>query len=170
VKETLRVINEMQASGIIGRYAIGDAVGALYYLEVASPVDIDIFVMFPTTSGALLSLSPIYSYLQERGFKAEKEAVVIGKWPVQFLSPAGELEEEAIREATDVEIDNVKTRVMTAEHLVAIALKTGRAKDHARIVEFIKQKGVHPKRLEKVLSRHGLSSKWQTFKRKYGSR
>lgn len=30
---TLEVINRMQADGIIGRYAIGGAVGATFYLE-----------------------------------------------------------------------------------------------------------------------------------------
>jgi len=44
VKATLQVINEMQAAGVIGRYAIGGAVGATFYLEPAATLDIVIFV------------------------------------------------------------------------------------------------------------------------------
>jgi len=44
VKATLQVINEMRAAGVIGRYAIGGAVGATFYLEPAATLDIDIFV------------------------------------------------------------------------------------------------------------------------------
>ena len=33
MRETLEVINQMQADGIIGPYAIGGAVGATYFLE-----------------------------------------------------------------------------------------------------------------------------------------
>lgn len=170
MKKTLQVINRMRKDGVIGQYAIGGAVGALYYLETTSTVDVDIFVVLPETSGQLLTLSPLYSYLQERGFKTEREAVIIGKWPVQFLPPAGPLEEEALAEAVMVDIDGVKTWVMTAEHLVAIALKTGRAKDCARIVSFIKQKAVNKRKLAAVLSRHGLEGKWQAFQRKYPAR
>ncbi len=68
MKETLELINQMQADGIIGKYAIGGAVGATFYLEPAATLDLDIFVVLPTTSGGLLlSLSPIYDYLKTRG-------------------------------------------------------------------------------------------------------
>jgi hypothetical protein len=161
----------MEDEGAIGRYAIGGAVGALYYLESASTVDIDIFVVLPRKKeSAILDISPIYGYLRQKGFKPQNEAVVIGNWPVQFLPPASALEEEALEEAVDVEVDETPTRVMTAEHLVAIALKTGRAKDHARIVEFLKQKAVNLARMKALLSKHGLTGKWQTFQRQYPSR
>lgn len=171
MKETLRVVNEMEAEGIIGRYAIGGAVGALYYLEAASTVDIDIFVVLPRRkNSSLLDLSPIYDYLRNRGFKPKDEAIIIRDWPVQFLPPNGTLEEEALADAIDAGIEDVPTRIMTAEHLVAIALQTGRAKDHARIVEFLKQKAVNLKKLKAVLSKHGLTSKWEAFQRQYPSR
>jgi len=34
----------MQADGIIGSYAIGDAVGATFYLEPVATLDVDVFV------------------------------------------------------------------------------------------------------------------------------
>jgi hypothetical protein len=33
MKDTLQVINQMQADGVIGPYAIGGAVGATFYLN-----------------------------------------------------------------------------------------------------------------------------------------
>ena len=34
MKATLTVINQMQTDGVIGKYAIGGAVGATFYLEL----------------------------------------------------------------------------------------------------------------------------------------
>jgi hypothetical protein len=42
MKATLAVINQMQAVGVIGRYAIGGAVGATFYLEPSATLDIDV--------------------------------------------------------------------------------------------------------------------------------
>src|SRR5271165_913760 len=93
VKATLESINRMQADGIIGKYAIGGAVGATLYLEPAATMDLDIFVTLPTVSGgSLLSLAPIYEYLKLRGSKVVDEYIEIGGWPVQFLPPSNDLE------------------------------------------------------------------------------
>ncbi len=64
-------------------------------------------------------------------------------------------------------VEGVTTRVMSAEHLVAIALRTGRSKDHIRILQFIEQDAVDQGKLQSVLERHGLTAKWEEFKRKY---
>ena len=73
MKATLEAINQMQADGVIGKYAIGGAVGATFYLEPAATVDLDIFVTFPTSArGLLLSLAPIYDYLKAHGGKLRR--------------------------------------------------------------------------------------------------
>jgi hypothetical protein len=168
VKATLQTINEMQADGVIGKYAIGGAVGATFYLEPSATLDVDIFAMLPSTSsGALISLSPIYDYLKARGCNVEAEYVVVGGWPVQFLPPSDALEREALAEAVATEVEGVRTWVMTAEHLVAIALRTGRSKDHNRILQFVEQNAVDRGRLQAMLKRHGLVSRWEQFERKY---
>ncbi len=59
------------------------------------------------------------------------------------------------------------TWVMSAEHLVAIALRTGRAKDHARILQFLEQQAVDTGRLNGILVHHGLAAKWQQFERRH---
>jgi len=129
---------------------------------------VDIFVVLPSAAGSLLlSLAPIYEYLRKRGYTEKHEHIVIGGWPVQFLPPADALEQEAVEEAVATEVEGVPTRVMTAEHLAAIALRTGRVKDHARVARFLEQKVVDRNRLRVLLERHGLIPQWEQFERRY---
>jgi hypothetical protein len=164
MRATLEVINRMQADGIIGKYAIGGAVGATFYLEPSATLDIDVFVSLPKLSGSsLLTLSPMYEWLAARGHKAEKEYVVIEGWPVQFLPASDALDEEALARAVETEVEGIRTWVMTAEHLVAIALRTGRAKDFTRILQFVERGVIQSDKLDKILKRHGLLAKWGKF-------
>jgi hypothetical protein len=168
VKLTLETINQMQADGVIGKYAIGGAVGATFYLEPSATLDVDVFVSLPTVAGSgLLSLTPIYEYLQARDCRIQGEYIVIGDWPVQFLPPSNALEHDAIEEAVETEVEGVKTWVIRAEHLVAIALRTGRAKDHTRILQFLEQKAVDLHKLNQVLTQYNLAGKWEQFERRY---
>lgn len=112
-------------------------------MQPAATLDVDIFVTLPTVPGSsLISLTPIYDYLKTRGGRVEDEYIVLGDWPVQFLPPSDELEREAVEQAVSTGVEGVATRVMTAEHLVAIALRTGRTKDRNRILQFIEQNAV----------------------------
>ena len=168
MKATLEMINGMKNDGVIGIYAIGGAVGATFYLEPLATADVDIFVMLPTVPGSpLLSLAPIYDYLRARGCHTEGERIVVGDWPVQFLPAHSALEQEALAQAVETEVEGVRTWVLGAEHLVAIALETGRAKDYARIVQFLEQDAVDADKLNPILMRHGLAGKWEKFARKY---
>src|ERR1041385_2423457 len=116
MKSTLEVINQMQAEGVIGNYAVGGAVGATFYLEPVATLDIDVFVSLQNSPGSLLiSLTPIYDYLKARGFKVEKEYVVIAGWPVQFLPPGNALVEEALAQAIETDVEGARMRVLTAE-------------------------------------------------------
>ena len=63
ILEVIHVVNQMVADGVIERYAIGGAVGATFYLEPVSTLDVDIFIELHATPGsALLTLDPIFSY------------------------------------------------------------------------------------------------------------
>jgi hypothetical protein len=168
VKTTLEMIKQMESDGVIGKYAIGGAVGATFYLEPVATADVDVFVSLPTPAGgSLLSLAPIYNYLTGLGCRVDGERIVIGDWPVQFLPPRNLLEEEALAKAVETQVEGVRTRVLGAEYLVAIALETGRAKDFARIVQFLEQEAVDANKLNEILMRHRLISKWEKFKRKF---
>lgn len=167
VKATLEAINRMQADGVISNYAIGGAVGATFYLEPAATVDLDLFVTLPGDSALLVSLSPIYEYLRSHGCIEQDEYIVVQGWPVQFLTPGNDLQEEALDQAVSTSVDGVPTRVISAEHLVAIALETGRSKDHIRILQFVEQKQVDQRRLKRILEEHGLSTKWTQFEQRF---
>ena len=161
---TLTVINRMQADGVIGTYAIGGAVGAIFHLEPIDTVDLDVFVALKNIeAGPLISLASVYEYLTARGYKAEKEYIVVEGWPVRFLPPDSPLAQEALDSAIDTTVEGVHTRVMTAEHLVALALRLGRAKDFARILQFIEAGVLDTDKLNQILERHGLLEKWRQF-------
>lgn len=166
MKETLEAIHRMRKENVIGAYAIGGAVGATFYLEPMATMDVDVFVSFEEKKdSALISLAPIYSYLKAKGYLFRGEYAIIGGWPVQFLPPTDALGEEAVAEAVETEVEGAPTRVMTAEHLVAIALQLGRAKDHARILQFIEAGVLDTGKLDSILARHGLLEKWGRFER-----
>jgi len=168
VKATFETINNMQADGVIANYAIGGAVGATFYLAPAATIDLDVFFIFPAdSSGLLVTLAPIYEHLKARGGKVQDEYIVLSGWPVQFLLPSDALESEAIAEAVNTTVEGVPTRVMTAEHLVAIALKTGRAKDYTRILQFLEQGAVDRQKLNRILERHKLSERWKQFETRF---
>jgi hypothetical protein len=168
VEKTLKVINRMEAEGVIQRYAIGGAVAAIFYVEPFATYDIDIFFA-ADVSGGLITLTPIYEYLASKGYEAEGEAINVEGWPVQFLPTYNPLVAEAVEQAVETKFKRTRTRVMGAEHLVAVMLQTGRPKDYGRAAEFLEAGVVDAARLSDILSRHGLTGKWQEFKEKFGS-
>jgi hypothetical protein len=168
IQEVIRTINQMQADGVIDAYAIGGAVGATFHLEPVSTLDVDIFVSFRTEPGSLLiSPRPIYDYLTARGCAAEDEYMIIAGWPVQFLPPTGPLAEEALTKAVVHDVAGVPARVFTAEHLAAMALQTGRAKDKARLLQFIESGTLDAAMFQSILTRHGLTEQWARFQRQF---
>jgi hypothetical protein len=77
------------------------------------------------------------------------------------------LTEEALAQAIDVEFGSTPTRVLSAEHLAAIMLQTGRPKDHARLVQFFEFDALDQAVLEDIVVRHGLTSRWEDFRRRF---
>lgn len=170
MEETLTVLNKLQDNGIIGCYAIGGAVAATRYIEPIQTFDLDIFVMFPLSKSGIISLSPVYEYLQQLGYAPEGEFVNIEGWPVQFLPVFNKLTEEAVENAIEVKFGNTLTRVFSAEYLAAIMLETGRPKDYSRLIHFFEFDSIDQKILEDIVERHGLKQKWNNFQRQFLNR
>ncbi len=166
MEKTLRVLNRMVKDGVIEQYAIGGAVAAIFYIEPINTNDLDIFFHVKESSAGLDIMAPLYKYLSGLGYKGQREAIDIEGWPVQFLPVFNALLEEAVEQAREVRFQRTKTRVLQAEHLVAIMLQTGRLKDHARIAQFMEHEAVDQKRLAGILGRHGLIKKWETLYRR----
>ena len=154
--------------GVIKRYAIGGAVGATFYLEPVSTLDVDVFIAFkPQPESVIVSPAPIFDYLKKFGCKMEGEYIVISGWPVQFLPPTGPLLEEALARAVEVDVEGIPARVFTAEYLAAIALQTGRAKDKARLLQFIEARALDSSYFEAIVAKHGLTQQWQRFQKQF---
>jgi hypothetical protein len=179
MKQTLDVINRMEADGIIARYAIAGAVAAYNYVEPTVTDDLDILVSFHEEAdqpqSGLISLSPILAYLQGKGYSDfRKEGLVIEGWSVQLLPVASALDAEALTRAEELDLEisplegSVRTRVLRPEHLVATALRVNRPKDRIRILQFLDEQAVDLNALRDVINRHGLRGAWQTFCRQAG--
>lgn len=158
----------MLADGVIKKYAVGGIVGDTLYLEPAATLDVDVFVTLTNVSeNGQVSLGPIYEYLSTIGCKHDGEHVTVGTWPVKFLTPTNALEREAVSEAVHADAGGVPTRVMTAEHLVALALQSGRPKDLSRVIRFIEHEALEQNKLAHVLARHELTAKWEKFNKEF---
>ncbi len=163
MKRTLEVLNELEADGLFSRYAIGGAMAATFYTEPVLTFDLDVFVLLQPSTSSLTSLSPIYEALRLRGYTEEQDCVVIEGVPVQFLPAYNSLVEEALAEARASEYEGVRTRVVRAEHLIAICLQTGRTKDRARVALLREQSDVDLPLLADVLRRYNLDEKWKSW-------
>jgi len=164
MEQTLRILNELTGQTLVESYAIGGAMAAFFYSEAVVTEDLDVFVLIAQPPGALLTLTPVYGYLKSRGAVEQREHLVLAGTLVQVIPAYDALTEEAVRQATERRIGQTPTRVMRAEHLIAIALKTGRAKDHARIALLLEESDIDSALLTDILTRHDLLVRWNRYK------
>jgi len=170
MEKSIQVINQMQADKVIEKYAIGGAIGVIFYIEPVLTYDLDIFVLLPRAGQPLISLSGVYDYLKGKGYKSSREHIIIEGVPVQFIPAYNPLVEEAIDAAKEIPYQNTSARVLQLEHLMAIMLQTDRPKDRTRIAQILEEIEVDIKSLTSLLKRHGLVDKWQEFKRRFYDR
>jgi hypothetical protein len=164
IRRVFQLLNEMVRDGAIPNYAIGGAIGAVFYVEPFATQDVDVFVMMETEPSELVATIPGWTYLKDRGYtEVRGEAIVIEDWPVQFIPVSDELEEEAYLNAATLDFEGEPVRVMLAEHLVAIMLKTGRLKDRARVQMFLSQEAVDLEVLNEIIKRYALENSWAEF-------
>jgi hypothetical protein len=64
-------------------------------------------------------------------------------------------------------VDGEAARVFSAEHLAAIALQTARAKDKARLLQFLEAGVLDVARFQEIVHRHGLVDAWMKFERQF---
>jgi hypothetical protein len=163
MEKTLRILNDLERGGVLQRYAIGGAMGATFYAEPVLTFDLDIFVLLPETTSGLLTLAPLYEALRAQGYSEEGECVNIEGVPVQFLPAYNLLLEEALIQARETLYEQTPTRVLRAEHLVAIAIQTGRDKDRQRVALLLEQASLDSEYLSAVLVRYNLEVKWRQW-------
>lgn len=167
MEKTLKVLNELQRKGIVEKYAIGGGIAIIFYMEPVLTFDLDVFVFLPKTQGEIITVSPIYEFLRKKGYKTHQEHISIEGVPVQFIRAYNDLVEEAVKEARETKYKRTKTRVLRAEHLLAIMLQTNRPKDKARMTQLLEEAEIDMDYLAEILGRHGLRKKWDQFKRRF---
>lgn len=138
--------------------------GAAAYTTPAATDDVDVFVIFRGESAkSLTPLSPIYEFLLPRGARVEGPYVVIGGWPVQFLPAGTDLLEDAVAMANEAKVSEQSTRIFSAEHLAAVAIQLGRAKDHVRALQLMEAPGFDRERFDALLGKYDLRKKYETL-------
>jgi hypothetical protein len=177
LRKTIEVITKLAANRVVGNYAIAGAVAAINYIQPMLTEDLDILISidgFEKRSSGLLLLGPIEKALAEMGYVERTDVgYKVEGWPVQFLPVASQLDEEALEQAIEIDIANpgeaaIKARCLSAQYVVAIALRLGRLKDLARIQAFLEQDAVDLANLKVVLERHNLMAAWRSFCLKAG--
>lgn len=166
MRKVLSVLDDMRNAGIVEKYAIGGAFAAILHYEPISTIDLDIFFFLTEKNESpILSLSAIYDYAKEHGFSFDHEFVNIHGWLVQFVEAShSDLWTEAIENADTMKIDDLTVSVIGKEHLVAMWLFAGRAKDYQKITMFREADFLDETRLFDILERHDLMSKWNKEK------
>ena len=167
MRETLQVLLQLRSEGRLGRFAIGGAVAASFYIEAVATEDLDIFALLAPSASGLLVLTPLYDRLKELGAGVQNEHVVIHGWPVQILPAYTPLVEEAVTGAIERPFHDLAVPVVSAEHLCAIALQTGRPKDFLRVHSLIEAGCVDAAVLARMVEKHGLSGRWSVYARRY---
>jgi hypothetical protein len=167
MEKTLHVINQMLSEGLFARYAIGGGIAALFYLEPIATFDLDIFIILPEESAPLVSLSPLYEWLKGKGYRLQKEQVIIEGIPVQFIPVYNELVKEGVLHAVERIYGSTRTFVLCPEYLIAIMLQASRPKDIERLLRFFEEAEVSDEKLDSVLSQHNLKETYNNFRKKY---
>ena len=168
MEKVIQVLNRMQADGVIEKFAIGGGIAAIRYLEPYLTDDIDVFIS-PVVIGAngLVSFGRIYSYLEDLGYNTEREYIRIEGWLVQFVPASESVQEEAVAQADRVAFAGEFISIFSSEHLAAELLRSGRLKDHARVLALLESEQMDMEVFHDIIRRHGLAEKWKEFAVRY---
>lgn len=162
--KTLKVINEMVEERIIQKYAIGGAIASIFYIEPVTTYDIDVIILLNENNTSHISLAHIDEWLSEKGYKPDKEHVIIEGIPVQFIPAYNPLVTEAVINSVKKKFKNTIIHVLRSEYLIAIMLDTYRAKDRERVIRFLQEAKIDSEFLMILLSKYKLQGKFKKLK------
>lgn len=165
MEKVIQVINELVSNGVIDKYAIGGAMGVIFYTETLNTKDIDVFITPQFTTSGIVHLGSIYDYLQKAGYKMEGQYFIIDGIPVDLIPVYNDLTSEALNNSVEQAVRNNKVKVFKPEYLLAIALQTGRTQDLIKVELLIKECELDKTLLEDILKRHDLYEKWKKYDR-----
>jgi len=166
MKELGFLLNEMVSEGVITTYAIFGAAAQMRYTQAVVTMDVDVLVAIPQ-AGDFVLLEPIYKFCREHGYMPEGEAIRVGVWPVQFIPAFDDLTSDAMNKADVTDLEGVNIRVVSADYLALIALKTGRPKDKTRILALLESEAVSTASVQNLALQYRLANEWEAFMRNY---
>jgi hypothetical protein len=170
MEKALQVIIKAEDAGLFSSYAIGGGIAALFYIEPVATFDLDVFVILPESSTALVSLSPIYTWLATRGYKPSQEQVIIEGIPVQFIPVYNDLVRDGVLHACEKKYGNTMLKVLRPEYLIALMLQTYRSKDRERLSKFLQETTIDFPVLDSILVKYNLKKVFESFKEQYYGR
>lgn len=165
MKNALLVLNKLAAEGVINDYAIGGAMGAMYYIEAVTTIDLDVFVVLPDEN-RIDVLSPLYARLRELGYAPDAlygECINVEGVPIQFLMAYSPLLKEAMQHTRTFDYKGIDAKVIDAPYLAAICAQTNRAKDQLRLLMFLSLVDFDKKGFYDILDRFGMSEVREKF-------
>ena len=163
MEKVIQVLNKLIAKGIIEIYAIGGAVGVIFYTETLNTKDVDVFVAPQMTKSGIVHLGAIYEYLKKAGYGMEGQYFIIDGIPVDFIAAYNELTLEAIDNSIEKLYGKTKVKVLRPEYLLAIALQTGRAQDLKKVDLLMGETDLDENLLKDILKRYDLYKKWRKY-------
>jgi len=137
--DALRVLNDMEGSGVVEEYAVAGAMAMVFWAEPIPTYDLGVLVFLPGDESTIVNLAPLYDWAAERGCPAQAEHVMIAGVPVQFLPAHNRLAEEP-------------------EYLVALYLEPGARtlKRRERAAALMESGALDRAALDELLERFGL--------------
>ena len=154
--DVFRDLNALKAEAVVKEYALGGATAVLFYAEPSRTYDVDVFVLLPPTQSGILSLDRIYQWAHERSAPAQSEHIIMHGVPVQFLPAHNALAEDGVRTARTLDYAGVPVRVMSPEHLMALALQVGGPRQRERAWQLLESGHVNRPALRRLLAAHNI--------------
>jgi len=141
-------LNALVKLGIIQDYAIGGGYAVMYHGIPYSTLDLDVLVVLSSEE----DFHTMYNYYRQKGNKIKDVYIYIADMAVQFLpSYISPLFSNAIKEAQQLEVNRVPSKVVTVEYLIALLLTAFRPKDKIHVIELVK--GADMSMLNEILRR-----------------
>jgi hypothetical protein len=170
MERVIETLDEMVRDGVIEDYVIGGATAVLYFsIPHFITEDVDVFVYLKQQpASSLIDVSSIYNYLLSRkSTRIQGEYIIVDDFPIQFLVPYDELSKEAFANAIPITSENMRFKIFSIEYSMAIMIQLGKEKYIERLRTLMRLRLFDEKKLEFLLEKFDLVSKWGMMKQRW---
>ena len=141
-------LNQLKVRKVIRDYVVIGAVAAAAYVEPVFTEDIDVVVLTDTDD----EFWDAYRRVGEAAEGLDGMHHILGGRPVQmFPSTIKPIYQDTLAKARGTRIGNVRVKVASPEHLVALGLEAFRYKDKLRIAELLESPTIDREAIWKLI-------------------